>query len=102
MYLIQILLPTYDNHERPFPTEAYEDIRDVLVEQFGGLTSYIRSPAKGLWKKNLISTVEDDIIIFEIMTADLNRDWWSEYRHKLQVRFLQEQVIIRVLNIEII
>jgi hypothetical protein len=39
MYLVQILLPVYDNDGRPFPASSYADVRRELTERFGGLTA---------------------------------------------------------------
>ena len=75
MYLVQILLPLYDNDARPIEQEEYEQVRDELTELFGGITTYVRSPAKGLWKESTTSTVHDDIVIYEVMTEVLDRGW---------------------------
>lgn len=80
MHLIQILLPLYDNAGRAFPQSMYDQIRTELTEKFGGLTTYVRSPAVGLWKENEDKTVRDDIVIYEVMTEKLHTDWWRSYR----------------------
>ncbi|PIK71011.1 hypothetical protein CS379_21625, partial [Methylobacterium frigidaeris] len=46
-YLIQILLPLSDNQGRPFAKAEYVRVREKLTRQFGGLTAFTRSPAKG-------------------------------------------------------
>jgi hypothetical protein len=50
MYLIQVLLPLYDNEGREQPSGLFGDVRRQLTENFGGLTAYSRTPARGLWK----------------------------------------------------
>lgn len=45
MYLIQILLPLYDNDKRPFTKQAFDRVRDELANKFGGVTAYRNSPA---------------------------------------------------------
>src|SRR5947207_6390954 len=40
MYLIQILLPVYDNEGNRFEAEQYNDVRLELTEAFGGSTAY--------------------------------------------------------------
>lgn len=102
MYLIQILLPLYDNNSTPFPQEEYERVRDELTEIFGGITTYVRSPAEGLWKESSTSTVHDDIVIYEVMTESLDRMWWQTYREELAARFRQEVLIIRVSEMQLI
>jgi hypothetical protein len=102
MYLIQILLPLFDNGGKPFPQHQYEQVRDELAENFGGITTYVRSPAKGLWKESGTQTVHDDIVIYEVMTELLDRSWWLTYREELAVRFRQDVLIMRVSEMQLI
>jgi hypothetical protein len=102
MYLIQILLPLYDNDGKPFPQQEYEQMRNELTELFGGITTYARSPAKGLWKESRTLTVQDDIVIYEVMTDSLDREWWLKYREELAVRFRQEVLIVRVSEMQLL
>ncbi|HEY9402046.1 MAG TPA: hypothetical protein VIQ24_05095 [Pyrinomonadaceae bacterium] len=99
MYLIQILLPLYDNEGEAFAQESYDRVRDELIKKFGGVTAFRSSPAEGIWKEGgRIS--RDAIIIFEIMAEELEREWWTTYRAELEARFRQERVIVRATAIE--
>lgn len=102
MYLIQILLPLYDNTGDPFPQQEYLQVRDHLTERFGGITAYVHSPAVGLWKETSSVTVHDDIVIYEVMAERLDRGWWRDYREKLAARFRQELLIIRVSEVQLL
>lgn len=102
MYLIQILLPLYDNGGNPFPQHEYLRVRDELTERFGGITTYLRSPAEGLWKGGTSMPVHDDIVIYEVMTETLDRDWWRSYREALSMRYRQDMLIIRVSEIHLL
>lgn len=95
MHLIQILLPLYDNNGTPLPQEEYLRVRDELAERFGGITTYVRSPAEGLWKESPTTTVHDDIVIYEVMAEQLDREWWEGFRQELAARFRQEVLIVR-------
>jgi hypothetical protein len=95
MYLIQILLPLYDNDRQPIPPGAFDLVRQELVNRFGGLTAYIRSPASGIWKENPHLTIQDEIVIYEIMVTTIDTFWWREYRNELSKRFRQEELIVR-------
>jgi hypothetical protein len=75
MYLVQILLPTFDNTGNPILSRIRRKIRDQLTARFGGATSYSRAPAKGTWKRGR-DTIRDDIIVMEVMTKKLSRKWW--------------------------
>ena len=50
MYLVQILLPVYDNEGHAFEPGDYVHLRSELADRFGGVTAYMRAPARGVWK----------------------------------------------------
>jgi hypothetical protein len=94
-YLVTILLPLRDNDNKPFDAAIYRLTRDELVDQFGGLTTYTRSPAKGIWEKHPGNAVSDELIVYEIICEALNEPWWRGYRSQLEKRFLQDSLLIR-------
>ena len=94
MHLVQLLLPLHDNSGRAFPGKNYEQVREELTQRFGGVTAFVRSPAVGLWKENRDETNRDEVVMFEVLAEQLDRDWWSLYRKQLQNRFRQDEVLI--------
>lgn len=96
-YLIQILLPLYDNETQLLPVELHTDVKTALTEKFGGLTAHTRAPAEGEWKEGA-REVLDDIVIYEVISQSLDKTWWKEYRQLLELRFKQEEVMIRALE----
>ncbi|MBU5636832.1 hypothetical protein KOM00_08805 [Geomonas sp. Red69] len=102
MHLIQILLPLYDNEGNQFTQDEFLKVRDELSERFGGITTYMRSPARGLWKETKETTVQDDIIIYEVMTRELDRAWWRKYRQQLTADFRQALLIVRASEVELL
>lgn len=102
MYLTQLLLPLYDNAERNLPKTLFAEVRDELTQQFGGLTAHSRAPVDGLWQEDDSHTVRDDLIIYEVMSDELDHAWWKTYRASLEERFRQDQVLIRAHPIEIL
>lgn len=98
MYLVQILLPLYDNEGHEFEAREYLELRSELADRFGGVTAYTRAPARGVWKGDSGETTRDDIVIFEVMTEALDRVWWETFRKELERRFRQESVIVRALT----
>lgn len=102
MYLVQILLPLYDNSGEPFPQQEYVRVRDELTQRFGGITTYLRSPAEGLWRETPTLTVRDDIVIYEVMTEQLDRAWWRGYRQELSARYRQDLLIVRVSEVQLL
>jgi hypothetical protein len=100
MYLIHILLPLNDNEGRPHGKELLRAVADQLTEKFGGLTAHTRAPAEGLWKDGLSGMSKDEIVIYEVMAEKLERDWWREYRRRLEGRFEQEEIVVRAQEVE--
>ena len=100
MHLVQILLPVRDNAGTPFPRADHDRVRHELTERFGGVTAYLRAPAAGAWKDGEGDVARDEIVIFEVMAAGLDRDWWRSYREDLERRFRQDEIIARALPCE--
>lgn len=101
MHLIQILLPLYDNNQHPLDRSLHDEVKTELTKLFGGLTAYTRSPAEGWWSQGG-SDVNDDIVVYEIMVEKLDAGWWSGYRHKLEERFAQEQIVMRAMAMRLL
>ncbi len=96
MHVIAIFLPLYDREGRRFGPEPFDAVRREMVEHFGGLTAFTRSPAEGLWSEGEGEGAERDyIVIFEVMADELDRGWWHEYRSRLEARFRQDVIIVR-------
>jgi hypothetical protein len=98
MYLVQLLLPLFDNKGHAFDAAEYVRLRAELADRFGGVTAYTRAPARGVWKDEAGGTSRDDIVIFEVMTPDLDREWWTGFRKELEAHFRQESLIVRALT----
>jgi hypothetical protein len=99
MHLVQILLPTHDNEGNAFGAELFKAVQDELTERFGGLTAYSRSPAEGLWQDEGAATTRDDIVVVEVMAAELDAEWWRGYRAELERRFRQKEMIVRAIGV---
>jgi hypothetical protein len=98
MYLVQLLLPIYDNDRRAFPRAYFDQVRHELTHRFGGITAFVRSPAVGLWKEDEDVT-RDDVVTFEVMAKHLNDGWWKRYRQKLENSFRPENIVVRALEV---
>lgn len=101
MHLVQILLPLYSNSGIPFEQKLFIEVRNELVDRFGGITAYTRAPVDGLWQESA-RIVRDDLIIYEIMVDMLEEDWWREYRILLENRFQQESLVVRTHTIRVL
>jgi hypothetical protein len=93
--LVQILLPLRDNRGRAFQRALYERVQKEITKEFGGVTAYTRSPARGVW--NTAGKAQlDDVIMIEVMSRRPRRAWWKRYRRELERRFRQDHVIVRM------
>jgi hypothetical protein len=99
-FLVQLILPLYNNEGRPFDGAAIARVRRELTERFGGVTAYTRAPAEGTWADPDGRTHRDDVIIIEVMTDTLDRQWWNDYSRELAVRFDQQEVVVRAMQFE--
>ena len=104
MVLIQLLLPTALPRGAP-PSDAtvsLADTRRELAERFGGLTAYVRSPAKGTWTAPDGETEHDDVVMVEIVTDRFDRTWWRSYAATLARRFRQDTIHVRATLVELL
>ena len=99
---MQILLPVYDSSGKTFDRSLYRHVRQELLGKFGGLTTYSRAPAKGLWAEGDHEVVKDDIEVYEVMVPELDRRWWADYRTALESRFMQQELVVRALAAELL
>lgn len=102
MKLLQLLLPLYDNGGKAYPKTMFDRIRSELTDAFGGVTAFLRSPAVGLWENESGEVQRDDVVLFEIMTEELDRNWWGHYRLDLEKRFCQQAIIFRATDVEML
>jgi hypothetical protein len=96
MYLVQILLPLTRDDGLRQPSLLFEDVRFELLTRFAGLTAYTRAPAEGLWR-NDGQPARDELVVFEVMTEELDQLWWSAFRRLLEIRFQQDTIVLRAL-----
>ena len=99
MFLVEILLPLYDNEGRRFGAGEFDRVRDELAARFGGVTAFRRSPGEGVWREGGEES-RDRVVIFEVMADELERDWWREYREELERGFRQEKMVVRASEFE--
>lgn len=101
MYLVQILLPLSDNKGHRFGSAEYGRVRAEMTKHFGGITSFTRAPARGTWTEGGHSE-HDDLVVFEVMTRELDHRWWEDYRAELERRFMQETIVMRGIKVEML
>jgi hypothetical protein len=94
MKLIQLLLPLNDNLGKKFPKKFFKDIKEELTEKFSGVTAFSQSPAEGVWEDEGY-VQKDQIIIYEVMAAGFDHNWWRDFIHKLEAKLNQEKIVLR-------
>ena len=94
MYLIELLLPLHDNDRKQLPVDCFRTVRDELTERFGGVTAFRRSPAMELWKEPESAVSRNEMVMFEVISPVLDKQWWTKYRLTLQQKFRQDQLFI--------
>jgi hypothetical protein len=94
MFAIQMLLPLRSNAGTVFPRSVFDQVSKTLTDRFGGLTAYVRAPASGAWQDDDGNVKKDDIVVYEVLAAELDRDWWTDYRKTLEELFRQEEIVI--------
>jgi hypothetical protein len=95
MVIVEIFLPLHDNAGTPFAPELFAAVRVELADRFGGVTAFMRSPAVGIWQDEDGVARRDEIVVFEVMTARIDEEWWRAYRVQLERTFRQDEVLIR-------
>jgi hypothetical protein len=96
-----MLLPLRNNDGHAFGKPLFEEVRSDLADHFGGVTTYMRAPATGIWEDDG-EQVKDDVVIFEVMVDHIEREFWRLYRLELQEKFEQDVIVVRAQKIEML
>lgn len=100
MFLVEILLPLYDNEGQRFSAVEFDRVSEELSERFGGVTTFRRAPGEGVWREGGGDESHDRVVVFEVMAEKLDRPWWREYREGLERRFRQKKMVVRATEFE--
>lgn len=102
VHLVEILLPLSDNDGHHFAADVFDRTREELMEAFGGITAFFRSPASGAWEAPDGTVQRDAVVVIQVMTETLDRLWWRAYRGLLELRFAQDTIVVRAFDIEVL
>jgi hypothetical protein len=100
VFLIQMLLPERSANGAVVADDLLRKTRVELLEQFGGLTAYRRSPASGGWIAPDGDIEHDHVVMLEVMAEAFDKRWWREYTAILETRFSQESIHVRASAVE--
>jgi inorganic pyrophosphatase len=96
---IELFIPVYTKNGKPFPKKHYTNLHQKLTEKFGGLTMYSRVPVTGFWKENSKTTLKEDIIVYEVLAAEIDDKFWTKLKAWVLKAFNQEEIISYVTTI---
>ncbi len=102
MFVVELFLPLEKPDGSPVPAQVFERVKGELTNRFGGVTSYLQSPAEGAWKPDAEQIIHDRVAIFEVMVKDVDTAWWREYRHKLEAELDQHQILARLYQVTVL
>lgn len=98
--LVQLFIPLNDENGALFPEHYYTKLSTDLNEKFGGVTLYNRSPATGLWKQKHEKTVQDELLVYEILIAFIDNEYWQALKARLEKQFNQTELLILLTKIQ--
>jgi hypothetical protein len=64
-----------------------------MINRFGGVTSFSRAPAVGTFRDGA-KVVQDEILVLEVMTEELDHEWWKTFRTSVERTFDQKEILI--------
>jgi hypothetical protein len=97
-FLVELLLPMETGQGQPIGAEWFESLLKELTEKFGGATSFVRAPGRGLWRTGA-ETARDSIAVIEVMTERLAPDYWQALRDRLEKELSQDEIVVRAQKI---
>jgi hypothetical protein len=99
MHLVEVFLPLTFPDGQAVPEPLFALVKAELTDEFGGATLYTRAPVEGVWKSGS-GVAKDVLIVLEVMTKELDKDWWKDFRHRSEALFHQDELLVRATRIE--
>lgn len=93
--VFEIFIPLQDQDGKDFPEKYYNALRKLLLEKFGGVTVYHRSPVTGIWDSSDSGVDKDKLVIFEVMAVTGDDEFWNKLKRDLEKQFQQSEILIR-------
>ncbi len=101
MFLVEIFIPRSVLEAEPNRKQV-EQLKVEFTNKFGGVTSYLRASADGLWVNGEGKIERDEIGVLEVMVEKIDKDWWRQLRKRLEMDMKQEQILIRSRAVELL
>jgi hypothetical protein len=95
-HLVQILVPLITGENKKLEKRWFEGLLHELTDRFGGATSFKQSPGQGHWDSGK-EIERDSVALIEVMTAELDEEYWHELKARLEKELSQSEIMIRAL-----
>lgn len=93
-HLVEILLPTQTGDGKAIGQDWFERLLTERTEKFGGATSFVRAPNKGLWQSGA-AIEQDNIAVIEVMTDTVDAFYRAGLRQRLEKKLSQKEIVMR-------
>lgn len=100
--LFEIFLPLKNGMGNAFPHHYFDDLRVQLIKKFGGVTVYQRAPVIGIWDNPETGHEEDELVVYEVMTTNGEKNFWIKLKSDLANQFNQDELLIRSSRINVV
>ena len=97
-HLVQILVPLMTGDGEELEKDWFEALLQELTDRFGGATSFIQSPGQGHWDSGK-EIEKDSVALVEVMTVELDEDYWDQLKERLEKELSQSEIMIRALPV---
>lgn len=93
-------VPLYYNDGRAIEAKKFQELQQVLLDQFRGLT-FFPQPNKGFWKMAEV-TYRDEIVVYRVIAADSSRArrFFTDLKERLKKELDQHEILIVERDIE--
>ena len=100
MYLVSYSSPSLTMTGGASPTANFERCATSwsTVRRTHGLHPFDRR--RTVARRSERYGIRDEIVVYEVMCETVDRAWWSNYRATLERRFRQDELVIRVQQVE--
>lgn len=105
--IFYLLIPLRDNMGTRFSAADHDIVQEFLIEKYGGITIQHnpQHPLMGRCLSPSRNVVDrDELMMLGVATEDINeaRKFFSSYKHELEKKFQQEEIMIWEQTVEVL
>jgi inorganic pyrophosphatase len=99
-FQVQLFIPLQDLKGKPFPEKHFSDLSTELKENFGGVTVYGRAPVTGQWKQDGEKTITDQLLVYEVLLSNPDKEYWTKLKTQLEEKFRQQELLVLITKVQ--